>query len=198
MNLVRRLGVFKSFVCDFFALGGVRGLRNEFGFPASDETVVARDQRDSDWTPDMIARRCVDCAGTWAPSTSAGTGSPVADDRKEAAAGDAGATVVAGEPGRAICVGEGGQTTSAPSAQADAVSEDGCSTSEDATRAAFSGRQHAPKVTLAGDAGKLALGVVMEVSRENAHEKLERVGEGNTESLSSCGAKRRTSCSWCG
>lgn len=48
MNLVRCLGVFSSFAWDFLPFGGVRGLKNELGFAASDETVVAIDQRDSD------------------------------------------------------------------------------------------------------------------------------------------------------
>lgn len=117
------------------------------------------------------------------------------DDWKEAAAGDAGPTVVTGELGSAVCDSERRQTVPSPSAEAAWVSESGCSISEDAGKLAFSVRQPAPKVMLAGDAGKLAFGVVIDVSRENAHEKLDKVGEGNTESLSSCGAKRWASCS---
>lgn len=193
MNLVRCLGVFNSFERSFLPLGGVRGLKNELGFAPSDETVVAIDQRDSDWTPDMMARRCVDCA-----ETEHGMGRSVVDDWKDAAVGDAGPTVVTGELGSAVCDGERRQTVPSPSAEAGGVSENDCSISEDAGKLAFSGRQQAPKVTLAGDAGKLVFGVVIDVSRENAYEKLDRVGEGNTESLSSCGAKRWASCSWCG
>ena len=51
------------------------------------------------------------------------------------------------------------------------------STSGDEGKTTFSGRPAVAKVALAGDAGKLAHRVVMQVSREYAHEKLEKVVE---------------------
>ena len=81
-----------------------------------------------------------------------------------------------------------------PSTETDAISEKNVrSTSADEGRATFSGRQAVAKVALAGEVGKLPQGVVMHVSREYVHEKLERVGEGKAESLSSCGGWRCTS-----
>ena len=78
--------------------------------------------------------------------------------------------------------------------ETNAVSEKNVhSTSGDKGRATFSGKQAVAKVALAGEAGKLPQGVVVHVSREYVHEKLERVGKGKAESLSSCGGWRHTS-----
>lgn len=86
-----------------------------------------------------------------------------------------------------------------PSTETDAVSERNVrSASGDDGKTRFSARHGGVKVALAGDVGKLPHGVVMHVSREYVHEKLERVGEGKADSLSSCGWRRRTSWSWCG
>jgi len=86
-----------------------------------------------------------------------------------------------------------------PSTETASVSEKKVrSTSGEDGKAIFSARHGGAKVALAGEVGKLPQGVVMHVSREYAQEKLERVGEGKADSLSSCGWRRRTSWSWCG
>ena len=127
---------------------------------------------------------------TWADKVKHLRGKTAEDGKEEA--GDIEDADTARE-GNAVCDNERGS----PSTETDAVSEKYIrSTSGDEGRATFSGRQAVAKVALAVDAGKLPQGVVMHVSREYVHEKLERVGEGKAESLSFCGGWRRTSWSW--